>query len=137
MKFHSDQHLLICKTQQLFKSQFTNKKIMPWTSYWWKRLSAIDLLIQKDSSLKLSQVLFWSAFTNLRNTTTIQELIYEQKNHAKHLLLMEKAEYNWPPSTKRLLVTIKWSFILISIYQFAKHDNFLKAYLQNTQTKTF
>ncbi len=52
---------------------------MPWTSYWRERISVIDLLVQKDSLLKLSQVLFWSAFTNLRNTTTIQEPIYEQK----------------------------------------------------------
>jgi hypothetical protein len=58
---------------------------MPGNSNWRERLSAIDLLIQKDSLLKLSQVLFWSAFTNLQNTTTIQELIYEQNNHAREL----------------------------------------------------
>jgi hypothetical protein len=67
------------------------KKIMPGNSYWRERLSTIDLRVQKNSSLQLSQVLFWSAFTNLRNTTTIQEPIYEQKNHAKDLILMEKA----------------------------------------------
>ncbi len=83
---------LLKLSQVLFWSAFTNlqntrtiqeliyeQSIMPRTSNWWKRLSAIDLLVQKDSLLQLSQVLFWSAFTNLQNTTTVQELIYEQK----------------------------------------------------------
>ncbi len=85
------------------------KKIMPGNSNWRERLSLIDLLAQKDYLLQLSQVLFWSAFTNLQNLTqkdsllqlsqvsfwsaftnlenltTIQELIYEQKNHAREL----------------------------------------------------
>ncbi len=58
---------------------------MPGNSNWRERLSTIDLLVQKDSWLQLSQVLFWSAFTNLQNTTTIQEPIYEEKNHAREL----------------------------------------------------
>ncbi len=46
---------------------------------------------------------------------------------------------NWFPSLFSyfiVLVTVKSSFIQISIYKFTKHYNYLQAYLLNTQTQS-